>query len=455
MSMRLQIRSDVVLVTFIILGCILSPVFSLADGEKAARQEKYTLASIIDYAVKNNPRLRISDKDIINETYGVNSAKAERMPRVDFGSGASRYRYAMPLTPVVINGPVGPGTDFPDFERNVYDVGGFFRLPLFKGGRLVRAVQVAEMKRSVAQDNYSTTRQELVYNLTSVFYKILQLEKLLLSNDATVKQLEAHKRNVEMYLKVGTVPYLDLLKTDVELSHARERRLLVKNNLESTYELLKTLMGIDDMSSNISIEHEVRPKETIVVPVLDEGIQKAFAQRSEYIAVMKKKKISEEKVKIAWGKRLPDIYAAGEYTGKSGDNLGFKENWSFGLRLMMPVFDGGLIRSEIDKERNELEKVKEEERFLKLAITREVRDAYLGITNAEERVEVTEKAIASAKESLRVELLKYDTGAGTNTDVIDAQTAFLRAQTDFYQALYDREVALASMRKATGEDIRQ
>ncbi|HNS15164.1 MAG TPA: TolC family protein [Syntrophorhabdaceae bacterium] len=446
--MKLPGRPNVVLVVFIILGSVLA---SAACAGNPGQKERYTLADIIDYAVKNNPRLRISDKDIVAEAYGIDTAKAERMPRIDFGSGATRYRYAAPLTPIVINPPIGPGTDFPDFERNIYDVGGYFRFPIFKGGRLVRGVQVAEMKRSVAQDNYSTTKQELVYNLTSVFYKILQLEKLLQANDATVRQLEAHKRNVEVFLKTGTAPKLDLLKTDVELSHARERRLLVKNSLESTYELLKTLMGIDDMSSSITIGPEPRRKEDAVAPALDESIQRAFSQRPEYIAVMKKKKISEEKVKIAWGKRLPDVYAAGEYSGRSGDSLAFKENWSFGLKMILPVFDGGLIQSEIDRERNELEKVKEEERLLKIAITREVRDAYLGIANAEERIEVTEKAIASAKESLRVELLKYDSGAGMNTDVIDAQTALLRAETDFCQALYDKEVALALLRKATGE----
>jgi outer membrane protein len=436
------------LIIILILGFIVIPCLSQAkDPDKPYA---YTLPSVIDYALKNNPRLRISDKDIITEMYGVKTAKAERMPKVDFGSAATRYRYPMPLTPIVITGPIGQDFDFPDFERNVYDVGGYFRLPLFKGGRLVRGVRVAEMKKSVAQDNYMATRQELVYNLTSVFYKISQLEKLLQANDATVKQLEAHKRNVGMYLKTGTVPQLDLLKTDVELAHARERKLLVKNNLESAYELLKTLMGIDNMETPISIEHGAGSKETYAV--LDESITKAFSQRPEYIAVSKKKRIYEERVKIAQGKLFPDIYAAGEYGGKAGDNIAFKENWNFGLKLIMPIFDGGIIRSEIDKEINELEKIKEEERFLKLAITREVRDAYLGIMNAKERIEVTETAIASAKESLRVELLKYDTGAGTNTDVIDAQTAFLRTETDFYQALYDREVALASMRKAMGEN---
>ena len=92
---------------------------------------------------------------------------------------------------------------------------------------------------------------------------------------------------------------------------------------------------------------------------------------------------------------------------------------------------GGLISSEIDKERTELHKAIEEERSLRLSITRDIRDAHLSIANALERIEVTGKAIESARENLRVEVLKYDTGAGTSTDVIDARTAMLRAEADY------------------------
>ena len=419
--------------------------FSLA---KELVLNTYTLDSIIHYALQNNPRIRISGKDIETELYGIDAARSERMPKLDFGSGAVRYRYPSPLTP--ISGPLGPGADFPDFERNVYDTGLFVRLPLFKGGRLYRGVRIAEMKKAVAEDTYTVNKQELVYNLSSVYYKIAQLEKLLAANEASVRQLETHRKNVELFLKAGTVPPLDLLKTEVELSHAKENRLLVKNSLDSAYELLKTLMGIDDTERKISIVHMAPSPDTL--PDVEGSIGKALCQRPDYKAVEKKKMISEERIKVAQGKRFPDIYAAGEYTGRAGDSLAFKENWNVGVRLVVPVFDGGLIRSEVDKERNELEKVKEEERLLRLIIAREVRDAHLNIANAKERIDVTEKAIASARENLRVELLKYDTGAGTSTDVIDARTALLRAETEYYQALYDKEAAVAYLKKAIGED---
>ncbi len=421
----------------IVIFCLLLPENSYAKGSSdpvsseknsqtvlvenipaPSKSNRYDLAAVIQYALKHNPNLRIAGKAVETETYGIDAAKAERMPRIDFGSGITRYRYDTPLTPVVLKPPIGPGTDFPDFDRTIWDTGVSFKLPLFRGGRLYRAVNVAEIRKAIAQDNYKMSKQELVYNLTNVYYKIGQLEKLLLAHEASVRQLELHKKNVELFLKTGTVPQLDLLKTEVELSHAMEKRLIAKNGLASAYELLKSLMGMDEMYSEISIDGGYTRNDAR--PVLEESLKRAFFQRADYKAVAKKRLISDERVKIAQGRRLPDLFASAQYGGNAGHELAFKENWNAGLRLTMPILDGGLIGSEINKERVELEKTKEEERSLKLAITREVRDAHLSIINAQERTEVTRSAIESARENLRVELLKYETGAGTNTDVIDA-----------------------------------
>ena len=426
-----------------------SPPSSAPMPSAEAQDSRYTLDSIIHYGLAHNPRVRIAGKDVETETYGIQSARAERMPRLDLGGGVTRYRYDTPLSPIVITFPLTP-SELPEFKRTIWDTGLSFRLPLFTGGRLVRNVNVAEMRKAVAEDMLKTTKQDLVYNLSSVFYKIAQLEKLLVANDASVKQLETHKRNVELFLATGTVPRLDLLKTEVELSHARENRLLVRNNLASAYELLKNLMGMDDMAADVSIAHEqVREAKC---PTLEESLSRALSQRPDFRAASRKVKMGEERVKIARGKRYPDIYAAGQYGGQAGNEFAFKENYFFGVKFSVPVFDGGIISSEIDKERTEHQKAVEEERYLKLSITRDIRDAHLGIANAGERVEVTEKAIESARENLRVEMLKYDTGAGTSTDVIDARTAMLRAEADYFQALFDKETAFAYLKKSAGEE---
>jgi outer membrane protein len=418
-----------------------------------AAQTTFDLDSAIRFALKHNPSLRIAERDVTTEKYGIDSAKAGRMPKVDFGSGATRYRYPTPLTPLVLPStltlPALIALQIPDFERSIYDVGASFTLPLYRGGRITADIRIAELRKALAQENYRASEQDLIYNVTSVYHKILQLQKLLAANEASVTQLESHRRDVEFFLKSGTVPRLDLLKTEVEVAHAREDVLLVRNNLESAFDLLKDLMGLEEAGATIAVvEPEVSEQPC---PPEEEAVSVALAKRPDYRGIAKKKAIAEDRIRAAIGSWFPDVYGSGQYVKRAGDGTSFQEDWSVGLRLSIPVFDGGLIRSQVEAEKTELEKVIQEQRQARMNISREVRDARLSVANASDRIEVAQAAIESAREAVRVERLKFGVGSGTTTDVIDAQTALLRAESDHYRALYDREIALASLRKAMGE----
>jgi len=406
----------------------------------------FTLSEAVNFALIHNPKVRISFKDIEIEAYRLKAAKAARLPRLDFTSGLTHYQYQMPLSP--ITGP--PPSGFPEFDDNIYDAGVSFKFPLYRGGRLIKDIQMAEIGEETAKNLYRFTRQDLIYNLTAVYYKIFQMEHLLEAHKASVKQLEAHAANVSSFIKAGTASDVEFLKTDAALSEARAKTLTVKNQLESAHELLKTLMGMDDMNRKIAVAREIDSHEPS--PDLDQALPKALAQRPDFLALQKKRLMARQKIESVKGKRWPEIILNGEYSDKAGESYDFKDNWFLGVRLALPLFEGGIISSEIRKEMKELEKVREEERFLRLFIIHEIKDALLDIENADQRAEVGKKGIQSAQEVLRIESLKYETGAGTSSDVIDAESALLRAQTDYFQSVFDREVAMALLRKAMGED---
>jgi outer membrane protein len=426
-------------------------VFILTAGTTWAEagSDTYTLSEVVAYGLNCNSRIRSAQADIDIERSGVRSAEAERMPRLDLTGGATRYRFPSAVTPLYGTPPAD--LHFPEFDETIYDAGFSFTLPLYRGGRLDRSVTVAELRKAVSEDILRMNRQELIYNLTSTFYKILQLDMLHQANAETVKQLEAHRKNVGLFYQAGTVPKIDLLKTETGLAHANQAELISRNNLNSAYEVLKTLMGVEDMSRNISVVEG--PVENDGCLSLEENLSRALEKRPDYQALAKRLRISEERVSIARGKRLPSLNLVGEFTERSGTDMDFKENWAVGLRLTLPLFEGGSISADVNKAKRDMIKTKEDERSLRLEIIKSVRDASFGIENAAKRIDAAGTAIDSAKEALRIEQLRYQTGAGTSTDVIDAQEALLRAETDYYQARYDKAIALAALRKAVGEDI--
>ncbi len=418
-----------------------------APAQTAPQSGRFDLPSLIEYAVRHNPGLKIAKQNIGIEDQGVKAAQADMMPRIDVTGGYTRYRYPNPLTPIVIERlPLLP-SDIPDFEKNVYDGFATLSVPLFKGGRLVRGVTIAELKRSMARDYHTHNLNDLIYNVTAVYYKIAQLNELLRAFEAQEKGLGAHRRDVELGLKAGTVPKLDLLKADTELAGVTERRIQTRNAIASARELLKSIIGMDD-PGELSLSFGNTSMLSAQVPPGD--FDAALANRPDYKAALTKVRMFEQRVASAKGKRLPDIYASGDWGGRAGDAFAFKENWTLGVRLMLPVFDFGRISSEVEKEQYSLMNAKEEERALRLTIARELRDARTAISNAEERMIVSEKAVASALEQARIEDLRYKAGDNTSTDVINAQTALVRARSDQAQAIFDRHIAIASLNKSMG-----
>ena len=90
---------------------------------------------------------------------------------------------------------------------------------------------------------------------------------------------------------------------------------------------------------------------------------------------------------------------------------------------------------------------------LEKQIELEVRTSERNVRSAVSRIEATQMAVAQAKESLRIEIMKYNLGSGTILDTLEAQDGLLQAQVNYYRALADYHISFARMRLATGETL--
>lgn len=406
-----------------------------------------TLKDIAAYALQNNPKLKAAAIDVATEGESAEIAEGEQRPRLDAHAAATRSRYDSALTP--ISGKPGLGSSFPDFSNPVYDAGLAFSLPIYRGGRLTRNVAVARLRQSSAGDAFSTSREDLLFNISSLYFKILQMEKMKASAEAAVTQMEAHHKDVGSFHTGGSLPRLDVLKSEVELARARHSAYAVENSLESAMEALKAFMGMEDVSTRIRLADDHGAG--FPFPSEQESIASALSKRSELSAARTRIKIFEERMMIADGKKLPSVTLTADYGGRSADDMRLNENWSASLRMSVPILDGGTIAHEAAKETREMEKAREEERALRINIAREVRDARLSVGLAEKRIETLTPAVTAAMEALRVERVRFGSGAGSSTDVTDAAVALLRIEYEKHQAAYDRDASLVSLARAMGE----
>jgi outer membrane protein TolC len=83
-------------------------------------------------------------------------------------------------------------------------------------------------------------------------------------------------------------------------------------------------------------------------------------------------------------------------------------------------------------------------------IALEVRQKWLDLQTARQRVDVTRQATAQAEENLRVARDRYQQQVGTNTEVLDAETLRVQTYTNFYNSSFEAVLAGLRLRRAVG-----
>jgi outer membrane protein TolC len=89
-------------------------------------------------------------------------------------------------------------------------------------------------------------------------------------------------------------------------------------------------------------------------------------------------------------------------------------------------------------------------RATELDISREVEQAQINVSEANERIQAAKTAVESALENFRLAQGRFDAGVGTILELTDAQLALTQTQNAETQALADYRIALARLQRAVG-----
>ena len=96
---------------------------------------------------------------------------------------------------------------------------------------------------------------------------------------------------------------------------------------------------------------------------------------------------------------------------------------------------------------------RETEQATRESVQLAVKQAYLNIRSAAQKVEETQTIVDQARENYRIQNIRYQAGVGINLDVLDAQLSLNEAQVNHIQALYDYNVGIAKLEQVMGVDV--
>lgn len=421
-------------------------------AEQAALSGPITLDQAIATALELNPGLARAAQE-------VDAADARR----DYSIGAVlpevglRGGYAHTLDDqrlVQARGPDEGGV----FDDDIFSTDLVVSMPLFAGGRLISEIQARELLEAAARHRFARTQTELVFNVSSVFYRILAQRYVIESLEFSRDAMREHLRRVNELVDAQKAAPVDRLRIEVRLADLEQQLAKQRSLLAIQERTLTSLIGIAGSSQPVTPTGELRALDT-EPPEVGDCLAQAFEQRADYRAARAALEAQAKRVDRARGERWPTVTLQGSYgyrwaASPTTQPAGTDREEDVGrveVLIDVPLFKGGRIAAQIREQRAMLGAERSNLLELELQIELEVETAVLNIQSARERVAATQTAISQAEESLRIEREKYALAKGSITDVLDAQTALLNAQTTHYNALADHSVALDQLKLATGE----
>lgn len=411
-----------------------------------------TLPKTVQMALDYNRDIKNSQYSLKEAEYAINEARAGKMPTVDYSYSLGRTR-ASDASVYAQNSLLQRRAA--DAMSNSFSNGINVTIPLYTGGRVEGNIERAKLSKTNAQEEILRTEQATKYNAVQAYYALLAYEELRDVYHESVSNLQGHLDNVTAQYNVGTVARLDVLTSDVSLANAKTTAVTADNNVDIAEASLDNVIGLP-LTTKLNLADHQLPFDTYNIS-LEEATDYAMKYRPEVLQAAIAVQRAEEYINVQKAADRPQVNVTG---GNSWSGDVFSDSydanhrgWNIAAGVTYNFYDGGATKAKVDQAKQELLIARETEQQTRESVQLEVKQAYLNIRSAAQRVEATQTSVAQAEESFKIARVRYQAGVGINLDVLDAQLNLNEAQVNHIQALYDYNVGIAKLEQVMGVDV--
>lgn len=338
--------------------------------------------------------------------------------------------------------------------RNMF--GGMVTLtqPIFMGGKIIAYNKITKFAEQLAESQHATELQDVILNTDQAYWQVISLvnkKKLAESFLELVTKLDS---DVSKMVAEGVATKADELSVKVKVNEAEMTLTKVENGLSLSKMVLCQLCGIP-LDTPITLADESMENITLPDTYIEGNVNTALSNREELKSLELASKIYRQKVNVTRSEFLPSVGLTATYlvTNPSLVN-GFERKmrgmWGVGMMVKIPVFHWGegiykvkAAKAEANIAQYKLDDVKEK-------VELQVTQATYKVNEATKKLAMAEKNMAKANENLRYANLGFQEGVIPTSNVLEAQTAWLSAQSGKIDAQIDVKMSEIYLNKSMG-----
>lgn len=326
--------------------------------------------------------------------------------------------------------------------------------PVFMGGKIVASNQMAKYAEELAQSQYDAEHAQVLADIEQAYWQIVSIaaKKNLAENYADL--LRQMGKDVDALVAEGFATPSDALTIKVKMNEAEMLYTKATNGLALAKMLLCKECGLP-LDSEITLADETL--DAIPVPQMSPVIsdEEVYAARPEIKSLDLAKKIYDKKVAVVRADGLPTVAVMANYAVTNPNVFnGFQNKFggffSAGVLVNVPIFHGAEAIQKTRKAKAEAALTQYRLDDAKEMISLQVAQLRQQEGEALEKLTMAESNLENAEENLRVATAGWNEGMIASNVVLQAQTAWLQAHSEYIETGVELQMCSVNLAKAEG-----
>lgn len=454
-----------------------------------------SLDSCRSMALRSNKQLLIRNEAVNAAHYQNREAFAAYLPAIDFAGGytynqkklsifdsdqllptktfdlaTQSYQFNLvknPLTGEPVKGPDGqyvPETvALIPKEAMTYDIHNVFfgavtlTQPIYMGGKIVAMNKLTHFAEMLAKEMRSNEAENIVYAVDAAYWQVVSLKAKQKLAASYLALLDTLHTNVNAMVEQGVATRSDLLSVDVKLNQAKVDMTKVDNGLALSRMALAQVCGLPVDTQMRLADEDVEVTECpATMPPSSYDMEDVYAARPDIRALAYGVEIYGQKAKVAMSSMLPNVALVGSYSFSNPNMFdGFKKRFSgafsVGAMVSIPIWHWGGNYNKYRAARSQALMAGLELADAKEMVTLQVSQSAYRAQEAVKTWHMTVSNLEKADENLRQATLGFREGVMTTDNVMEAQTAWLKANSENIDAMIDVHLCDVYLSKVLGQ----
>jgi outer membrane protein TolC len=397
-------------------------------------QEKLAWEDCVKTARNNNPSLISAKENIAQKKSALDIAASPRYPSLDSNAAVDRSQTKS----------TGTLSD----KQTSYSYGISASQTIFDGFKTTTAIKSSRENIKAAGEQYRFVSAQARHDLRLAFIDVLKYQELINELENIVKIRTTDVAMIKLRYASGLEHIGSLLTAQASLSSAKYEVNQAKRNLILSKQNLAVLMGIGN-SPVPSV------KETFDLPAIDKAPDFAAlaAQHPSINEAANSKNIARLNIDSARADFFPQVNADASLTKNGTVWPPVERRANYGLRLDLPLFEGGLRQARLQQSRAAYRQSQADERIASDSVIIALQRNWLAMENAYEAAAVQKEILAATLERSKIAEAQYSNGFITFDNWTIIQDGYINSKKAYLTAQANALYAQADWQFAKGETL--